>query len=141
MVKTLDSPSPEPDDGVVETVDELTGADLVGQALGGGVGNVLAVDGGGQVDRDEVAVLGGPLDAGEGAEAGAQRLQLGVDLVVVDLDGVDRDLQRLRSGSVDLGPDVDLGGEDQLLAVFELGDLDLGLAERAAPRTAVTASL
>ena len=35
-----------------------------------------------------------------------------------------------RSGQGDLGPDVDLGGELQRLAVGELGDLHLGAAER-----------
>ncbi len=40
-------------------------------------------------------------------------------------------LQRLEVGQLDLGPDVDLGGEDQFLAVLDLGDLDVGLAERA----------
>ena len=38
------------DDRVVETVDELAGADLVGQSLGLGVGEVLTVDRGGEVD-------------------------------------------------------------------------------------------
>ena len=78
----LGLPLLEADDGVVEAVDQLAGADLVGQALGLGVGHVLAVDGGRQVDGDEVAVLGGALDAGEGAEPGAQVLQLGVDVLV-----------------------------------------------------------
>ncbi len=32
---------------------------------------------------------------------------------------------------LDLGADVDLGGEVEVLAVLLLGDLDLGLAERA----------
>ena len=72
----------EADDRVVETLDQLARTDLVRQALGLRLGHVLAVDGGRQVDRDEVAVLRGALDAGEGAEAGAQRLQLGVDLLV-----------------------------------------------------------
>ena len=47
----------EADERVVETVDQLARADLVGQPLGLGVGHVLAVDGGRQVDGDEVAVL------------------------------------------------------------------------------------
>ena len=71
-----------------------------------------------------------PLDAGEGAEAGAQRLQLVVDVLVADLDRVDRDLERAQVGQRDLGADVDLGGEHQLLAVLDLGDLDVGLTER-----------
>ena len=58
-------------------------------------------------------------------------LQLGVDVLVGHLDRVDLDLQRLEIGNGDVGADVDLGGEDELLAVLDLGDLDLGLAERA----------
>ena len=43
-------------------------------------------------------------------------------------------LSASRSGMVDVGADVDLGGEDEFFAVLELGDLDVGLAERLAPR-------
>ena len=118
------------DDRVVEAVDELTGADLVGQALRRRLGHVLAVDVGRQVDRDEVAGRGGTLDSGQGAEPGAQRLQFGVDVLVADLDRVDGDRQRAQVGQGELGAYVDLGGEHQLLAVLLLGDLDLGLAER-----------
>ena len=120
----------EADERLVEAVDQLTGTDLVRQALGLGLGHVLAVDGGRQVDGDEVALLDGTLDAGEGAEPGAQRLQLVVDVLVADLDRVDGDLQGAQVRQRDLGADVDLGGEDQLLAVLDLGDLDVGLTER-----------
>ncbi len=102
----------------------------MGQPLGRGLGHILAVDGGGQIDGDEIALLRRALHAGQGAEPGAQRLQLGVDLLVGHLDRVDGELQRLEVGQLDLGPDVDLGGEDELFVVLELGDLDLGLAER-----------
>ena len=120
----------EPDDRVVETLDQLARADLVGQPLGLRLRHILAVDGGGQIDGDEIALLRRPLDAGQGAEPGAQRLQLGVDLLVGHLDGVDGELQRLQVGQFDLGPDVDLGGEHELFVVLELGDLDLRLAKR-----------
>lgn len=92
----------EPDDRVVETLDQLTGAHLVRQALGRGLRQLLAVHGGRQVDGDEVTVPRGAVDALEGAEARAQRLQLGVDLVVADLDRVDDDLQRAQIGKLDL---------------------------------------
>ena len=119
----------EPDDRVVEALDELTGADLVRQPLGRGLGQLLAVDGRRQVDRDEVAVLGCAVHADQGAEARAQRLQLRVDLLVGHLDRVDRDLELPEVGDIELGADVDLGGEFQILAVLLLSDLDLGLAE------------
>ena len=126
----LGLPLLEADDRVVEAFDQLAGADLVGQALGLGVGHVLAVDGGGQVDGDEVAFFDRALDAGEGAEAGAQVLQLGVDVLVGHLDRVDLDLEGFEIGDGDVGADVDLGGEDEFFAVLELGDLDVGLTER-----------
>jgi hypothetical protein len=50
----------------------------------------------------------------QGAEALAEVLQLRVDLVVADLDVVDRDLDAVRARERDLGPDVDLGGELEL---------------------------
>ena len=40
------------------------------------------------------------------------------------------DLDALVVGQLDLGADVDLGGEGERLAVVEVGDVDLGLAER-----------
>ena len=118
------------DDRIVETVDKLAGADLVRQALRRRLGDIFAVDVGRQVDRDEVAGRGGPIDSGQGAEPGAQRLQFGVDILVADLDRVDGDLQRAQVGQGDVGSYVDLGGEDQFLAVLLFGDLDVGLAER-----------
>ena len=48
----------------------------------------------------------------------------GVDLRIVDSHG-----QSVVVGQRDLGADVDFGGEDELVAVSELGDLDLGVAE------------
>ena len=50
----------------------------------------LAVLAGGEVDDDEVAVGGGALDVDQGAEALAQRLDLLLDVLVGDLDVVDR---------------------------------------------------
>ena len=50
--------------------------------------------GGGQVDREEVAVGCGALDLGERGEALAQRLELLVDVVVGDGGVLDRDRDR-----------------------------------------------
>ena len=85
-VNSFDSPAVEADQRLVEALDELTGADLVRQAGGGGLFDVLAVDGGRQVDGHEVTVLHAALDTGEGAEALTQRQELLVDVLVVDLD-------------------------------------------------------
>ena len=119
------------DERLVQARDEPAGADLVGQPLGGRPRHLLAVDGGRQVDRDEVTVGDRPVHAGQGAEPGAQRLQLGIDVLVGDgSTGSTLTCSALRSGSVDLGADVDLGGEGEVLAVLLLGDLDVGLTER-----------
>ena len=76
------------DDRLIEAVDQLTGADLVGEALGLSVRNILAIDGCRQVDGDEVARLGRTLDALQRAKPGAQARQFGVDLLIGDLDRV-----------------------------------------------------
>ncbi|SKU81997.1 Uncharacterised protein [Mycobacteroides abscessus subsp. abscessus] len=120
----------QPDDGLVQAIDQLSGADLVRQTGGRGLLDLLAVNGGRQIDRDEVAVLGGALDALEGAEPGAQRVQLGLDLGVLDGDGLDGDGNSAQVGQLDLGAHIHLSGECQLLTVFDLGDLDLRLAQR-----------
>ncbi len=101
----------------------------MGQTRSGGLRDGLAVDGGGQVDRHEVAVLDLTLDTLEGSEALTQRQQLLGNRLLGDLDGVDGDGDGGEIGESDLGADVDLGGEDELLAVLELGDVDLRLAD------------
>ena len=116
-------------DGLVQAVDQVAGADLVGQALGGGLLQLLAIDGGRQVDGDEVAVLDGALDAGEGAEAGEEVVELGLHGLVVGLEGVDLDGDVGEVRQLDLGADVDLGGELDDVAVLQLGHVDLGLAD------------
>ena len=52
--------------------------------------DLVAADRGDEVELDEVAGLGGAVDGDERAEAAAQVLELLLDLVVGDLDGVDR---------------------------------------------------
>ena len=119
------------DEGLVETVEHVLAADLVGDA--GDLVDVLALDLGGQVDRHEVAVLHGALDTLEGAEAGAQVVETLLHGLVLDRGLVDRELDVGEVGQVDLGTRVDLGGEAQVVTVGgghrQVGDL--GLAERA----------
>ena len=123
-------PRGKSDDRVVEAVDELTRTHLVRHAFGRRVGNRFAVNGGRHVDRDDIALLRSPFHRSQRAEAGAQRLQLGLHLLVGDFNRINRDGQRVQIGQLDLRPDVHLGGEHQLLAVLDFGDLDLGLADR-----------
>ena len=122
-------PGGEPGDGVVDAIDQIAGADGVGQPLGGGLVECLAVDGGGQIDADQIAIGGSPLDHGGGGEPLAQRLDLLVDVGIGDLDVVDGDRDRRKVGQLELRTDVDLGGERQRVAVIDPGHLDLRLAE------------
>lgn len=115
--------------GLVDALEELTGADRVRDAGRNAVLEHLAVDLGLEVDRDDVAVLGGTLDRGGGGEALAELLHRLVHVLVADLDGVDLDLDAGVVRNLDLGTDVDLGGEVQRLAVLQLRDVDLGLAQ------------
>ncbi len=116
---------------VVHALEHVLAADLVGDV--GDRVDLLVADGGGQVDRDEVTVLDGPLDAHEGAEALAQRGESLLDVLVGRLDLVDLDGDALEVGQLDLGAHVGLDGELEVLAVLERhgGDVDLGLADGA----------
>ena len=64
------------DQRVVETVDHAAAADLVGEAGDLGALDGLAVLGRLEVEDDEVAVLRRALDVDQGAEPGAQRVDL-----------------------------------------------------------------
>ena len=119
-----------PDQGLVEPVEHLPAADLVGDAVGLRVLDRLPVHLGGQVDRDEVALGGRPVGALERGEPLPQRADVLLDLVRGDVGVVDRHRQPVDVGQVELRPDVDLGGEREFLAVVELGDLQVRLAER-----------
>ena len=120
-----------PDECLVEAVEHVAGADLVGDA--GHRVDLVAVDLGREVHRDEVTGGDDAVDALEGAEAGAQVVEALLDGALLDGRLVDGDLDGGEVGQVDLGALVDLGDEDEVLAVRgrhrEVGDL--GLAERA----------
>ncbi len=117
-------------EGLVDAVDEVAGAELVGDAARGVDG--VAADGGGEVDLDEVARLRGAVDRDQRAEAAAQAVELGRDLVVGDLDGVHGELEALVRGQVELGADVDLDLEEEVAGEVLAGpllDVGLGAAE------------
>ena len=116
--------------GLVEALDHAAAADLVAHLADLGALDGLAVLGGEEVDDHEVAVGGGALDVGEGAEALAQRCDLLLDVGVGDLEVVDLGLEAVVVGQLDGRLDVDLGGELELLVRGEVGDLDLGLGQR-----------
>jgi hypothetical protein len=119
------------DEGLVHAGQHVAAADLVGDT-GDGV-DLLAADRRRQVDGDEVAVLDGPLDTDEGAEALLKGGEALGDVVLGRLDDVDLDRDPLEIGELDLGAHVGLDGEGEVLAVLEghSGDVDLGLADGA----------
>ena len=114
---------------VVQAVEHRAAAELVRLAGRLGVLDELAVHARGQVDRRVVAVLRRALRGLEAGEALAQVVQVLIDVLVGDLGVVDGDAERGEVGKLELRPDLDLGGERQVLAVVELGDL----ARRAGP--------
>ena len=119
-----------PDERLVEALEGAAAADLVAHPGHVSALDDLAVLAGGEVEGDEVAVRGGSLDLGQGREALAEVLHLGLDVLVGDLEVVDGDGQPGVVRQVHLGTDVDLGGELEGLVVLELGDVDLRLGER-----------
>ncbi len=104
-------------------------ADLVRDALGGGLVELLAVLGGGEVDGENVTVGCRTIHLGGGGEALAQDVDALLDGVIGHLGGLNRGLEGGEVGEVELGADVHLGGELHHFVVLELGDVHLRLAE------------
>ncbi len=116
--------------GLVEAVDHAAAADLVADAGGLAALDGLAVLGRDEVEHDVVALGGRPVDVDQGAEALAEGLDLGLDVLVGDDRVGDRDLEAGQVGQLDRRADVDLRGELQRVVVVEAGDVDLGLRQR-----------
>ena len=119
-------------EGLVDALEHGAGAHLVGQALG--LVDLLAVDRGGQVHRDEVVLGGRAVHVLEGAEARAQGVE-GLLLVLLGgLGGLHRHLEALVVGQLDGRAHVELGGEDHralgVLRVRGGGHVDLGAGDR-----------
>ena len=109
--------------GGVQALEHVALADLVGDAG----------------DGDEVTGLGLAAHGLQRAEAGTQVVQLGVDVLIGDLDGVHGQLGLAQVRQLDDGANSDLGGEGQLAAILsggvgQLDDVDLGLQQRNAAR-------
>ena len=132
--KVVVSPALSDVERLVDALDQLAGADLVGDAAGGV--DLGAVDLGDEVELGEVALLGGAVDRDERAEAAAQVVELVLDVVRRHLDGVDGELEAVVLGQVELGAHVDLDGElrgrrEKSLSLGPLDDVGLGTTERA----------
>ena len=105
-------------------------AHVVGQPLGAELLELLAVDGGLEVDDREVVLIQLALRVLQLAEAFAEGIQLGVDRGVVKLELRDGDVDLGEVRHLDLRADVHFRGELDNVVVLDLRDLDLGLAER-----------
>jgi hypothetical protein len=114
----------------VQAVQHRLAAHLVGVPGGLRVLDRRTVDGGSQVDGDEVARLRGPVHRPQRCEALPQRAQVLLDLIGIDVSVLDRHRERVKVGQVEARPHVHLRGERQLFAVVQPGDLHLGLADR-----------
>ena len=123
----------EAGDGLVKAFEHGARAHLVGQA-GGGV-DLGAVDRGGDVDGQEVTIGGRAVDGLQRAEAAAEFVEGLVDVGVGGLCCGNLNLDAGVVGQLDLGADVNLGVELEFTVgggrVRNLGDLDLGTAQRA----------
>ena len=86
--------------------------------------------GGPQVDLGEVVLGQGAPDDLELGGALAQPVELGVDVLVGDLEDGSLDLDAAVGGQVELGLDLEGGREGERLAVGVVGRLDLGPGQR-----------
>ncbi len=76
---------------LVDALEELARADLVGDAVGRV--DLFVADLGDEVEGHEVTCGGRTVDRDECSEAAAETLELGVDVGLAGLDVVDRDLE------------------------------------------------
>ena len=118
--------------GLIQALEHVALADLVGDALDGL--DLLVVDGGQHVQGHEVAVLGGTVHAHQGAEALAQLGQAHLDGVVIDRGLLDLDLDGGELRQLELGAHVLLDDEHEVAVLGavqarDLVDLDLGAAD------------
>ena len=118
---------------LVDSLDEFARAELVGDVARGI--HLFVADGGGEVELHEVARRRRAVDGHQRAEAGAQGLELSLNLIRSDLDRVDLERQALIVRDLELGADVDLDRELQVSAevvhTWPLGDVGGGTTERA----------
>src|SRR5450759_31464 len=121
-----------PDKSVVQAIDHVAGADLVGDALGRV--DLFLANRSREVDGHEVTHGSHSLNTGQSTETLTQgnhsRLNISIGRLGVNHVDLDRDAVVVRQSQ--LGTDVDLDGELQLLALLgrHLGHVNLGLTER-----------
>src|SRR6185312_13777710 len=108
---------------LVDSLEEFAGADLVGDGVRGV--DLGARDLGDEVELGEVARLRRAVHGDQGAEAAEQVLQLGLDLIIRDLDGVNGELETVELRHGELRTNVDLDGDLEVTAeVLDVGKPD-----------------
>ncbi|MEZ5243922.1 MAG: hypothetical protein R2707_02410 [Acidimicrobiales bacterium] len=110
---------------LVDLGDHGTHPDLVVVVGGREPGDVFALVGAGDVDRDMVAVFGGPLDGNELGVLLTHPIDLLVDLLVARSGARDLDPKSVVAGDLDGRTDLDDGIEGDGTRVLSCGDLDL----------------
>ena len=113
------------DELVVETFGDPALTDLVRPVLGVEAGDLLAVTRGRQVERDEVAGRGRPVDVVERTGAAQLALDHRVDLLVGGIGRRQFDAQPAVAGDGDLGTDLDRRVELDRTFLLAARDLDL----------------
>ena len=115
--------------GGVQALDEVIVTDAVGQALGGSVLDLLAVNLSGDVDDCVVAGLHLALGVLELTEALCQLLQRLVDVLFVSLQGRDGNGDLGEVWNLKLRADINLGGEFHEVFILNLGNINVRLAD------------
>ncbi len=117
---------------LVDALDQLARAELVGDVAR--VVDLFAADRGGEVELHEVAGASRAVDGHQGAEAGAQVLELVLDVIHADDDRLDLELQAVVVRDVELGSGVDLDRDLEVAAEVvdarPLGDVGSWAPER-----------
>ena len=113
------------DELVVEAFGDPALTDLVRPVLGVEAGDLLAVTRGRQVERDEVAGRGRPVDVVERTGAAQLALDHRLDLLVGGIRRRQLDAQAAVAGDGDLGTDLDRRVELDRPFLLAAGDLDL----------------
>ena len=114
------------DQVVVEVVGDPAPTELVQPVLGVETGHRLAVPGGGEVERDEVALDRRAVDVDELAMRAEHRVDAALELLVGDLGVGQLHPQAAVAGHADAGPDLDGGVEQDGPVLLAAGDVDVG---------------
>ena len=97
---------------------------------GGGLRQLLTVLGCGQIDGEDITLLGLTVEFCGGGEPFTEQQDALLHLVVQRRQGIHSGFDRSEVRKIEVGSDVDLRGELDELAILQFGDLDLRLSKR-----------